>query len=92
MPYAIFSSYYKYGEVGIRLIESDEEMMAYCLKEAIDYLDGDDDLESMVEEYEGYSLEKLIIEVIRQGNDLVDRQLGWGIRYIVKGDNLSAWQ
>ena len=78
--YACFESYYKHGEVDMTIINSDEEMKDYCI-DNLRWYKLDVDVYSC-------SLEQLIKLTIEQGNKMIDDQAGWGVRYIVKGNNL----
>ena len=104
--YAVFTSYYKYGEVDMEIINSDDEMRKYCIKwitgyhnlrlrwveyyrsknilppEKFDVICDVSDLDTL----SIYDLIKLTIEC---GNKMVEQQGGWGVRYIIKGDNLK---
>lgn len=80
--YVCFKSYYKHGEVDRDIIESDDEMKEYCLEELENYQINTDG-------FENYKLEYLIELTISEGNKNVEKQCGWGVRYIIKGDNLK---
>ena len=79
--YACFTSYYKHGEVDCKIIETDKEMKEFCLEELEDY--------GVKKDYSGETLDKLIKKVMKLGEDQINEQRGWGVRYIVKGKSLS---
>ena len=82
--YVCFESYYKHAEVSMQVIASDEEMREYC----IDQLSSYDEISIETAEM---SLDDLIKKTVENGNKRVENQGGWGVRYIVKGDNLTTY-
>ena len=79
--YIVFESYYKHGEVNMQLIHPNE-MREFCLKQLGYY--------QVTGDFESLSLEELISLTIKEGNNIVEGQGGMGVRYIVKGDNITV--
>lgn len=111
--YAVFSSYYKHAEVGLKIIDSDQELMDYCLDELAEYHGEEIEaylkqretgmpvnllyrqqdqrqtyLQVIYQMYQGRTLDEVIAATIIKGNEHVEKENGWGVRYIVGGNNL----
>lgn len=78
--YCVFTSYYKHGEVGCDIIKSDKKMREYC----ISFLQSWDSRVDVPA-----NLTELIEMTIAKGEEVVENQRGWGVRYVVKGENLE---
>ena len=103
--YAVFTSYYKYGEVDMEIISSDDDMRKYCIEHILEY---HNDLQRRMEYYrarnlqpptidpicdisqlDSYILAELIEFTIECGDKTIEEQGGWGVRYIIRGNNLE---
>ena len=81
--YTVFSIYYKHGEFSVDIFEDDDSLREYCM----DQLDGYGDYCDV--DYEGVeNIDNLIRTTIDYGNKSVEKQWGWGVVSIIKGDNL----
>ena len=94
--FVVFESYYKYGEVHMKIIASEGEMEQYCLDQLIQYYDEADEINPIltVEDYvllkvDDYSLQDLMELTVLKGNEFVRGQKGWGVRYIIRGNDLK---
>lgn len=94
--YVVFESYYKNAEVNMTIINSDEEMLEYCRHSLQDYYEWSDDDNIINNDVElfvdnmiaGLDLNDIIKITISKGNKNIKDQTGWGVRYIIKGNDL----
>ncbi len=72
--YAVVSTYYKYGEYKLEICYGDNSLRRYLLdyyNRGLDITDSND-------------IDEIIEEAIRKGEDIIERQAGWGIREVRK--------
>lgn len=95
--FVVFESYYKFGEVNMKIITSESEMEQYCINKLIEYYDDETEVINntmTIEDYvlskvDDYSLQDLIELTVLKGNEVVRGQKGWGVRNVVKGERLK---
>ena len=84
--YTVFSIYYKHAEYSVDIFEDDDSLREYCMEQLDEYNgeDGDGDVD-----FHGIDdIEILIEKTIKYGKDAVEKQWGWGVVSIIKGNNL----
>ena len=79
--YLVFEVYYKHGEYNIKILKDDDSLREFCIKkiEKYDEYDGDVNYED---------INDLIDKTIEYGILFIQKQGGFGVVSIVKGDNL----
>lgn len=84
--YTVVESYYKHGDVAVKIIDSDKDMRTYCLEELREY---ESNLNTTYNpNINNYSLDRLITKTIDEGNKVVENEAGSGVRAIVRGNNM----
>lgn len=92
--YVIFELHYNNCHTGMRLIKEDN-IQNFCLEQLAEYYKYSKKKEKANNPYEfvkqkfiHYDIKNLIRTTVYKGNKHVYMKRGWGVIYIVKGDNL----
>lgn len=86
MIYIAVELYSKPDELPLRRstkIEDDDSMRAFCENTLKKY--GVDDIDVT-----GMSLEELITYTLKHGRNQFDEMQGWGLNYVIRGDNITS--
>ena len=84
--YIVVEVYYKYGECSCTTFIDECSLKDYLVKAL------EDSGVIVCDEFRSLTLESLIELSIKVGADAIDNQGGWGIQYIVKGENITLWK
>ena len=87
MQYAVFSTYYKRGDISLSIYDG-TQIRAACLEELAEYAEeNEEDFDE--DYYDGMSISELVAATVVAGDEIVANQRGYGWRYVVSGTNLQ---
>lgn len=87
MVYLIFSAYYKYGEVDLKQLNTDDEFRQYVIDMLTEYWQETEITPEEIQEYYDYEIDDLISIVLEQSAEYNSNNNQWQIKNIVKCQN-----